>query len=324
MYEVEHSTAKAIVAEVCRLTSRVQNDIVATGDSLTKGDRSPVTVADIAAQIVVSRRLAEAFPDDPLLAEEDSTALDGEDEMAQKILEQTRLHLPEIELDAMVTALDRGGHSGGARRYWVLDPIDGTKGFLRGEQYAVALALVDSGQVVVGALGCPNLPASGSAESGALYSAVRGEGAAEHSLGNDITARITVDDIADPAEAVFCESVVAAHAAHSVQAGIAKRLGITAPPYRIDSQCKYAVVARGDASIYLRLPRDTSYREKVWDHAAGSIVVTEAGGRVTDLEGNALDFSRGRLLGSGRGIVCTNGAIHDQVLAACRAELELD
>ena len=72
------------------------------------------------------------------------------------------------------------------------------------------------------------------------------------------------------------------------QAGIASRLGITAPPFRIDSQCKYAVVARGEASIYLRLPRDTSYREKVWDHAAGSLVLEEAGGRVSDLDGRPL------------------------------------
>lgn len=121
---------------------------------------------------------------------------------------------------------------------------------------------------------------------------------------------------------MFCESVVAAHAAHSVQGRIADRLGITADPYRIDSQCKYAVVARGEASIYLRLPRDTSYREKVWDHAAGALIVEEAGGRVTDLNGSPLDFSNGRLLGNHRGIVCTNRAIHDQVLDAARAEME--
>jgi 3'(2'), 5'-bisphosphate nucleotidase len=117
---------------------------------------------------------------------------------------------------------------------------------------------------------------------------------------------------------------VAAHAAHSVQAAIAARLGISNPSFRIDSQCKYAVVARGEASIYLRLPRDTSYREKVWDHAAGALVLEEAGGRASDLDGKALDFSQGRLLGNHRGIVCTNGAIHDQVLAACRDELKLD
>jgi 3'(2'), 5'-bisphosphate nucleotidase len=324
MYEVEVEAARAIVAEVCILTSRVQGEIVAAGDALTKGDRSPVTLADLAAQVVVSRRLSETFHGDSLLAEEDSAALTDAPEMEQRVLDQTRLHLAEISREEMVAALDSGGHSGSDSRYWVLDPIDGTKGFLRGEQYAVALALVEDGRVVVGALGCPNLPAPASRERGSLFSAVLGKGAAEHPVSNEGGDRVHVDGITDPAEAVVCESVVAAHAAHSVQAGIALRLGITAPPFRIDSQCKYAVVARGEASIYLRLPRDTTYREKVWDHAAGSVIVTEAGGRVTDLDGAPLDFSQGRLLGNSRGIVCTNGAIHDRVLDACRAELGLD
>ena len=321
MYQAECRAAERIVAEVCELTRRVQDEIVAAGDALTKGDRSPVTVADLAAQIVVSERLKEAFPSDPLLAEEDSAALADEPATAQKVHEQALLHLPEITTNNMVEALDRGDHAGDGDRYWVLDPIDGTKGFLRGDQYAVALALVDGGEVVVGALGCPNLPTPDSEESGWIFSAVRGSGTTGRLLAADASRTVAVDDIFDASRAVICESVVAAHAAHSVQGRIAERLGIDTAPYRIDSQCKYAVVARGEASIYLRLPRDTTYREKVWDHAAGSIVVEEAGGRVTDLDGEDLDFSHGRLLGNHRGIVCTNSAIHDQVLAACRAEL---
>jgi len=321
MYENEHRAAEKVVAEVCELTRRVQDEIVAAGDALTKGDRSPVTVADLAAQIVVSRRLQEAFPSDPLLAEEDSAALANEPATAEKVHEQALLHFPKISSSEMVEALDRGNHAGDGDRYWVLDPIDGTKGFLRGDQYAVALALVDGGKIVVGALGCPNLPTPDSQETGWIFSAVRNAGATGHLLGNQENKDIHVDGISDPSRAVVCESVVAAHAAHSVQGRIAERLGIGTDPYRIDSQCKYAVVARGEASIYLRLPRDTTYREKVWDHAAGSIVVEEAGGRVTDLDGKNLDFSQGRLLGNHRGIVCTNGAIHDQVLGACRAEL---
>ena len=325
MYELELETAVEIVAEVCGLTRRVQDGIVADGDSLTKGDRSPVTLADLAAQVVVSLRLAQRFPDDPLLAEEDSAALSDSANMADRVLERTREHSPSLSADEMRAALDRGGHQGDAGRYWVLDPIDGTKGFLRGDQYAVALALVVNGDVVVGVLGCPNLPAAQpGARPGSLFSAVRGGGARSHPLDGTTGTAIHVDTITDPADAVVCESVVAAHAAHSVQAGVAERLGISAPPYRIDSQCKYAVVARGEASIYLRLPRDTSYREKVWDHAAGVVVVEEAGGRVTDLDGKPLDFSEGRLLGNHRGIVCTNGTIHDRVLEACRAELNLD
>lgn len=327
MYEHEHQIACKIVAEVCTLTRRVQDRIVAAGEAIAKDDRSPVTLADLATQVVVSHRLFESFQDDPLLAEEDSQALDASRDMSDQVYEQVSKHLPEITRESMIEALDRGDHSGENERYWVLDPVDGTKGFLRGDQYAVALALVDRGRVVVGALGCPNLPAPGNSESntrGFLFSAVAGGGADSRALDRDDISPVRVDEVTDPSQAVFCESVEAAHAAHSVQAGIAGRLGITAPPYRIDSQCKYAIVARGEASIYLRLPRDTSYREKAWDHAAGSLVLDEAGGRVSDLAGEALDFSKGRLLGNHSGIVCTNGAIHDEVLAACRAELGLN
>jgi 3'(2'), 5'-bisphosphate nucleotidase len=83
-------------------------------------------------------------------------------------------------------------------------------------------------------------------------------------------------------------------------------------------------VARGDASIYLRLPRDRTYREKVWDHAAGSVIIEEAGGRVSDLAGKALDFSEGGLLARHHGIVATNGTLHERVLAACREVFGLE
>jgi 3'(2'), 5'-bisphosphate nucleotidase len=132
-----------------------------------------------------------------------------------------------------------------------------------------------------------------------------------------------VDTITDPVGAAFCESVEAAHAAHSVQAAIAARLGIRRPPVRIDSQCKYAVVARGEASIYLRLPSRTDYREKVWDHAAGALIIEAAGGRVSDLDGRPLDVSAGRFLARSHGIVATNGHLHAAVLAACREVLGL-
>jgi 3'(2'), 5'-bisphosphate nucleotidase len=323
MYESERNAAVEIVAEVCQLTHRVQDTIVADGDALTKDDRSPVTLADLAAQIVVSHRLAESFPGVPLLAEEDSAALDPATDIAERVHDQVIRHIRGMTAELMVEALDRGDHDGAGDRYWVLDPIDGTKGFLRGDQYAVALALVVDGTVEVGVLGCPNLPSREPGQGrGSLFSAAREAGARSHSPDGSVEGDIRVDGISDTSEAVMCESVVAAHAAHSVQGRIASALGITSPSYRIDSQCKYAAVARGDASIYLRLPRDASYREKVWDHAAGALIVEEAGGRVSDLEGNPLDFSKGRFLGHGNGIICTNGAVHEQVLTATRTELE--
>ena len=90
----------------------------------------------------------------------------------------------------------------------------------------------------------------------------------------------------------------------------------------MDGQTKYAIVARGEAAIYLRLPSRPGYQEKIWDHAAGSLIVEEAGGRVTDVHGRPLDFSAGRVLGNSGGIVVTNGVIHDAVLEAVRAEIE--
>jgi len=76
------------------------------------------------------------------------------------VIELTNSALPEPGLteDEVLTAIDHGVHGvGPTGRYWVLDPIDGTKGFLRGGQYALCLALIENKEIVLGVLGCPNL-----------------------------------------------------------------------------------------------------------------------------------------------------------------------
>jgi len=70
---------------------------------------------------------------------------------------------------------------------WALDPIDGTKGFLRGEQFAVCLALIVDGQVQVGVMGCPNLPVDAKnkdGEKGCLFITVKGQGAFQVTTGD--------------------------------------------------------------------------------------------------------------------------------------------
>ncbi|GIS58235.1 MAG: hypothetical protein CM1200mP2_04600 [Planctomycetaceae bacterium] len=67
----------------------------------------------------------------------------------------------------------------------------------------------------------------------------------------------------------LCESVEAGHSAHDRSEVIGGTLGLQAEPVRLDSQAKYATVADGGAEIYLRLPVDAKYQEKIWDHAAG-------------------------------------------------------
>ena len=304
------------VRAASRVCVAVQRALV-SADTLEKKDKSPVTVADFASQAIVCAKFALSLPGDVIVGEEDAAELrdDAQATLRDAVVEKVGSELGSDASAAQVLDwIDLGGADASGDRYWTLDPIDGTKGFLRGEQYAVALGLIEDGEVVLGVLGCPNLPMGSG--TGALFAAAKGQGASVLPLegsGLDGTA-IRVADVASTAEARFCESVESGHSNQSESARIAELLGITQEPYRIDSQCKYAAVARGDASIYLRMPTRKDYREKIWDHAAGKVVVECAGGRVTDVNGNDLDFTKGRTLEDNRGIVATSGPIHDRVV----------
>ena len=89
----------------------------------------------------------------------------------------------------------------------------------------------------------------------------------------------------------------------------------------MDSQAKYMLLAAGEGELYLRFlsSRQPDYREKIWDQAAGSLIVEEAGGQVCDLHGRPLDFSAGRTLLHNRGVLASNGYLHQQALQALRA-----
>jgi 3'(2'), 5'-bisphosphate nucleotidase len=295
---------------------------LAAGDTLTKGDESPVTVADFAAQAVVCAELTDALGDIEMIGEEDSDDLRDHGRTAlldgvTDLVRHARSDDPSPQTVLEWISIGSAGSTGG--RYWTLDPIDGTKGFLRGDQYAVALALIDAGNVELGVLGCPNL-ANPDGSTGAIFVARHGGCQAFYGTAEDpVDVRVAAPPTL--ADARVCESVESAHSDQSQSSRIATLLGITAEPFRIDSQCKYGAVARGDASIYLRLPTRADYQEKIWDHAAGKFVVEQAGGRVTDVTGTPLDFSHGAFLSQNRGVVATDGRFHDEVIAAVQTVL---
>lgn len=315
------------VRQAALLVRQVQAEMVSP--ALTKDDRSPVTVADYAAQALIGNLLAQAFPQDCVVAEEDSTAL-RQPEQAQTLEQVThfvRYYAPQATPPQVCEWIDHG-RVDTARRFWTLDPIDGTKGFLRGDQYAVALALVVDGQVQLGVLGCPGLVDGYQpdlAGGGSLVAAARGQGTWTHSLAQEVISsasltRLQVSARSDSAQARVLRSFESGHTNVDQIDEFAQRLETHASPVRMDSQAKYAVLAAGQGEVLLRLlsPSRPDYREKIWDQAAGSIILEEAGGRITDLDGVSLDFTLGRSLLRNRGVLATNGRLHASALKALR------
>ncbi len=318
-YEKEMAVAREAVRAAARLCEDVRKTMV--GEHLTKEDRSPVTVADFGAQALICRRLEQEFPKDSVVGEEDAGPLrstEGADALV-KVTEFVGHQVEGATSDEVCDWIDHG-NGRAAYRFWTLDPIDGTKGFLRGDQYAVALALIVDGDLAAAILACPFLPvdpANPDGDRGVLFEATRGGGAfAEAMSGGEPQAIRVVGGSGSP-DFRMVESVVSGHGDHSLQEGIASAVGITTEPVRMDSQAKYGAVARGQAALYLRLPspRTPGYRENIWDHAAGALVVEEAGGRVTDMHGKPLDYGSGPKMMDNRGVVVSNGPIHDRVLS---------
>ena len=331
------------VQQAARLVRRVQAHMIPfasgggenrtppppVGDSVqTKDDLSPVTVADYASQAVIGWLLSQAFPQDALVAEEDSAALRAKSgaPLLARVTGFVQQELPQAGPEQVCAWIDHGrqDEKGAPGRFWALDPIDGTKGFLRGEQYAIALALVEDGQVQIGALGCPNL-------KGVCFPELGGPGSlivAQRGLGTWTTCldqpgeyrRLGVSARAEPAQARLLRSFESGHTNAGQVDQFAAAMGTQAQPVLMDSQAKYALLAAGEAEVLLRLlsPSKPDYREKIWDQAAGALVLEEAGGRITDLDGAPLDFTTGRLLLHNRGVLASNGSLHAAALSALR------
>lgn len=268
----------------------------------------------------VAARLARDFPDDVLVAEEDATALRAADAawLSARITDFVQRLAPGIQPDRVLEWIDRGGGTPG-RRFWTLDPIDGTKGLLRGGHYVIALALIVDGVVQLGIVGCPRLSLGGAPSTagssdvcrgGGIAIAVRGRGAWWTLLMNGQFVRLSVSTAADPTRVRVLHSYEAPHSDVAKLGAVLRVLGAEPAPILMDSQAKHVVLAGGEADLLLRFPPSNDFHDAIWDQAAGSLLIEEAGGRVTDLVGRALDFSTvaaccGTRASSPRTAVCT-------------------
>lgn len=220
----------------------------------TKADGSPVTEADHRAQAVICARLERLAPEIPIVAEEDGR-----------------------------------GHAKGAsaERFWLVDPLDGTKEFLsRNGEFTVNIALVEGGRPILGVVLAPAL--------GRLFAGGEGAGALIEDGGErrDIEARHV------PPEG----PTVVSSRSHGDPEALRRCLGERKLGASIcaGSSLKFCLVAAGEADLYPRLGRTME-----WDTAAGDAIVRAAGGTVTDLEGQPLlygkpEFENPHFVASGR------------------------
>ncbi|MFN0011971.1 MAG: inositol monophosphatase family protein [Phycisphaerales bacterium] len=339
------AAAREAVCAAAAVTRAVQQTL-RRDQTLSKDDQSPVTIADFAAQAVVIDRLRRHLGTLRVVGEESSAFLRDPARFGVSVaaLEAARVSWPEATRDDFLDTIDFGSASADSpfspvpsaqcpvpSSFWTLDPIDGTKGFIRGHQYSVCLALVENGRVLLAALACPNLsadfdrPFEDPDPRGTVYLATETGPVLWHAA-DDAAAvtQVLVPRRREPGTPLrLIGSFAASHQNESTSAAIRRRLGARgvalAEHRKIDSQCKYAVVARGQADVFLRTPRPGGGSDCIWDHAPGSLIAGRAGCIVSDTLGTPLDFARGDTLSGNSGILVGRPADHALVVAESRA-----
>ncbi|PMB68293.1 3'(2'),5'-bisphosphate nucleotidase [Beauveria bassiana] len=351
-FERERAVAEAAVLRAAILTKNVQSRVSA----VSKADATPVTVADFAAQALLISALHAAFPGDGFLGEEDSLALRNDAQLCDQVYDLVVSSAADAvasggggdgealaspsSVDEMLNLIDLGGagQGGPTGRFWVMDPIDGTATFLKGQQYAVALALIENGREVVGVLACPSLKV---ADDGGIYddvvdadglgvllAAVKGQGATIRRFPSAATASLLsspatpLPPLLPPAAEnsltsrlrfVDCQRSTSTN--HGLPRRLASRLGARYPGLDVwASHVRYAALVLGAADAWVRLGARPEAVFYVWDNAGAQLLFTERGGRVTDFDGRAMEFGAGRDLRANRGMVAARADVHGVLL----------
>lgn len=320
-FDVERILARDAARMAGLLCLTVRREMLRHPETMLKTGDEPVTIADYGAQAVILQRISERAWGDGVYAEEHAAEFDQLADHMQRL--HVVHHVGEVlghtvSLDDVRRWLDYGRDLASSR-IWAVDPIDGTKGFLRGDQFAVAIALLVDNVPSVAAMACPLLsltPSHPEGERGVIFVAALGQGATIEPLRGGAVRPVRVSARSDVIEARVIESVEPRHTDHAFSTRVMETSRIGGGTVRMDSQAKYGAVADGRAEIYIRHSPGEEYREKVWDHAAGALIVQEAGGTVTDLDGKPLDFGHGMRLEHNHGVLATNGPIHQAILDA--------
>ncbi|XP_024964166.1 putative PAP-specific phosphatase, mitochondrial isoform X2 [Cynara cardunculus var. scolymus] len=323
-YNRELRAAVDAVERACCLCVDVKRSLFTSdGRILEKNDHTPVTIADFGVQALVSLELGKLFPSIPLVAEEDSAFLRSNNlvnSVVNVVTDKASSQDKALTQTDVLEAIDRGGKFGpNPATYWVLDPIDGTRGFLKGSEalYVVGLALVVEGHIVLGVMGCPNWRVDKSNKSTSKISGmimVAHVGCGTWSKGiSDLQngmnwIKCLVDGYTLVHKGRFCisesqtwESLPLSSSFGSTtnvdNVGVKEVLLL---PTCCGSLCKYLMVASGRASVFIQRARD----DRV-------IKVTDWNGDQLDL---AADEVERRALFPPGGILVSNNSLHKEIL----------
>lgn len=306
---------------------------------------SPVTVADFAVQALLSATFHHHFPSDGLVGEESADELRDNGQLLDRVwglLEEVRgrcsgdgvVRVPGDKEGACELIDACGTGKPGKGRVWVFDPIDGTRGYMAGEMYAINVALLEDGKQVLSAVACPLLDSHATppiydkstdeSGRGSLLFATRGHGAYIRPLHADgeVTPRKLDPHPANPTLAdlrlATCTLAPASGSLPFHQAA-ASALGMSWPgcdllPWVV----RWVALAMGLANTTIWVYDSPRRRGKVWDHAGAMLLFEEVGGVVTDVNGRGIEMGAGRVMEGNFGFVASLGALHGTVLERTR------
>ncbi len=268
-------------------------------ESFLKSDQSPVTFADLASQAYIISRLNDCFPDDEIIAEEEN--IEFIDRKAELLINTcfNELNLKKLK-NIKKCILFRGKPS---NRQWAIDPIDGTVGYQKGLSYAVGLGFMIKSIPQVCAIAVPNY----NNNPLTIFAAEKGQGS-QVSYDSKVFKPIRVSQTENLHNIRLCHSL---HFDQPWVLNFAKRIGIR-NYIQIDSMAKFCMIADGTADLYLK-PLDIEH-SFTWDFMPGNLIVTEAGGQVTDLKGEFLKFEKEKCLWTAPGIIASNNILHNKIL----------
>ena len=289
-----------------------------------KSDGSVVTAVDVALQVYLLDALERAYGPIPTIAEEDLSSIGGKPAAEAHCAALLRAWGFDGGEDRARWALSSGALDGSTRaldRVWVLDPIDGTQGFVDGAHWCPCLALLACGEVVFGANGHPTI-ARDRFGGGVSIAAERGAGTWMRSI--DAVAPEAVRAAVPstpPAPGTAVRVVASARSTPSqdrFRMSVGEATGHRATLVHSDSQAKYGLIIAGDADIaYSR--RGAGPGKYVWDHAGAVLLAREAGAWVGDTDGGDIDLSQGRRLSANRAVRCAAHGLGPAVAATLAA-----